>query len=538
MAARRDRLPPPTPPTRPRRGRAVAATIGSIVAIFATVELLEAMAVRVVAGNSDGATVVLEGGSIEHGHLLLGGWMLSLDSFWTIDAAFNAVAVAIAGIEPELLRAVPVAIATGVVVAGVVAAARARSGRSRSVAVALVAAVLVLPLRPLALFFVQGPYHVGTALYCVVAFAALSYRRFDWRWFAGVFILTAGVLGDFQMLPLGVLPVVGSGLLDGHRERSVRAAAPLVGGGIAAVGLTLVLRAIARAEGGFRPTKANTLASGGQMVRNLVHLPNEALSLLGLTTGPFGPSGVPIALTALHVVVVATILVTLVAAGRRMLNDVGHRPRSPVTTARRFEDTLALAVVGDLATFVLLPITSSDAYARYLTAGVIFSVILAARVVGGWSARVANRALPLALVGTIAVVAVASFAFALGGSAPGQPASALASYLEVNHLDVGVGDYWSSSIVTVDSSGSVAVRPVIAADGRLVRYDKQSEASWYSGARFEFYVYDTALIWNGDDRSVGLATFGRPERTVAVGTYRVLIFPRPIELTGAGSQGP
>jgi len=82
------------------------------------------------------------------------------------------------------------------------------------------------------------------------------------------------------------------------------------------------------------------------------------------------------------------------------------------------------------------------------------------------------------------------------------------------------------------------VRPVVAAEGKLVRYEKQSSSSWYGGVAFDFYVYDTALIWNGDDRAVAVATFGPPVHTYVEGTYRVLTWSRPIHVGVYGSEGP
>ena len=37
--------------------------------------------------NSDGATVILQGRAVASGNVLLHGWILSLDSWWTLDVA-------------------------------------------------------------------------------------------------------------------------------------------------------------------------------------------------------------------------------------------------------------------------------------------------------------------------------------------------------------------------------------------------------------------------------------------------------------------
>jgi hypothetical protein len=194
----------------------------------------------------------------------------------------------------------------------------------------------------------------------------------------------------------------------------------------------------------------------------------------------------------------------------------------------------------DIGAFIVLPITNSDAYVRYLTGAVIFGTVLGARAVGAAADRLAPRRLRAA--GAIGLVllagSVVGFGLSLrGGNAP-RPASALAPFLAAHDLHEGIGDYWSSSIVTVESGGSVTIRPVIAHNDALVRYAKQSASSWYGGDQFRFYVYNAESIWNGDDRGVAIATFGRPSRTYAVGSYRVLVWPAPLHVGTVGWTGP
>jgi hypothetical protein len=195
-----------------------------------------------------------------------------------------------------------------------------------------------------------------------------------------------------------------------------------------------------------------------------------------------------------------------------------------------------------LATFVLLPITDSDGYARYLLPAVVAGAILGGRVVTRAATRATPRALgAFALAGALVLGGCgAGVAYELGGAAPGQPAATLTRFLLQHDLRQGVGDYWSSSIVTVVSKGMVVVRPVIAASPtHLLRYEKQSSASWY-GARqpFSFLVFNAGAIWNGVDARATVATFGRPAHVYAVGTYRIYVWGTPRIVSSVGSTGP
>ncbi len=128
---------------------------------------LDAAAARAFAGNSDGATVVLEGVAIRHGHLLLGGWDLSFDSFWGIDAGVYAAVSLFLGLHRDLLVVVPALLALGIIALGVAVAWRGRALRVAVIASLVVVVVLGMPSPMLAFFLLQGPWHVGTALLCL-----------------------------------------------------------------------------------------------------------------------------------------------------------------------------------------------------------------------------------------------------------------------------------------------------------------------------------------------------------------------------------
>ena len=104
--------PLPSPATRSRfegaRENLILLAV-SLIAFAALALLLEAISVHSNTPNSDGATVILEGQSMANGHLALHGWALSLDSFWTVDAAIYMVVIGIVGVqgEPALCRPGP-----------------------------------------------------------------------------------------------------------------------------------------------------------------------------------------------------------------------------------------------------------------------------------------------------------------------------------------------------------------------------------------------------------------------------------------------
>ena len=226
-------------------------TIASLIAVAAAAGCtLFEISRQVASGNSDGATVVLEGQALSAGHLLLSGWSLSLDSFWSLDAVFYAFAVAIDGLSGTLVNLVPAVIGAIVVC---LSAYLASDGRRDLAAVAgglTTVAPLALPSRAMALFFVQGPLHVATLLWCLLAFSLMAVVL----WLAvGTRRLAAleGILGDFETLLLGAVPLLITGALTLHPGGRARMSGALLSAPVAGGVVALVVREISRIFGTY-----------------------------------------------------------------------------------------------------------------------------------------------------------------------------------------------------------------------------------------------------------------------------------------------
>lgn len=529
--------------------------------------------------NSDAATVLLEGRSMASGNLALSGWSLSRDSFWTIDALGYLLTTLLAGVRPVLLDVVPSAFAAIAVLLGCLLSAGGRRHRVASVAAtATVLILLALPARPLVPYLVQSGVHVGTALWCLAAFASLRSGRLGGNWLLAVVLLAAALLGDLQAGAFGLAPVAGGGVVAVVRRRDWLAGFPNLSAAAVSVVLALFGREIADRAGTFAVNAGNPTAPVGQMLTTNLHdLADIGLEMLGVRSGPLGPLGMPEGLAIVHVVGVLAILAGCAVALGGLLRGVfdgvsgWHGPLAPGesgpaepagdTTGTdhatrsaasppdagtrseepwRLDDMLLLAVLADVLVFLRLDEPAGVAtYARYLTAGLIFASVLAGRLVGRLTDRLADApprvrratgAAGLALLGAFA----AGFAFANDRATPLRPASRLASFLTAHHLERGLADYWTASITTVESSDAALVRPVIDGPaGTVVRYDRNSDVSWYAGQRFQFLAYDTALPLVTS--ATAAATFGAPARSYIVAPYRILVWKRPISVPLAGA---
>lgn len=519
---------------RTRWGRLGARAGGLVLGIAVLTAWFNAAAVHAFAGTSDGATVVLEGAALTHGALTLQGWSLSLDSFWTVDAVFYAAVIAIRGLRADEVHVVPALLGSLVVILAIWLAGRGSSVRGRVAAGLVVLVVIAIPSHALAFFFLQGPWHVGTALYCLAAFALMSRSPTRLGCVAAVLLLAAGLLGDLQTLALGVLPLALGGLVAAARTRRVRAGVPDVLVALAAVLLAAVIRLVTLAIGAFRVEESHRTVSLLQAESNLGHLLNWTAALLGVHQGAFGGPAVSHLLEAPRVLVVAGfVLSLLVATVGLILGVIGpSRDADGEGADWRLDDLLVLGCLASIGVFEYLTLSNNLSYARYLDPLVIFGTVLMARQ----AARLGDRCSPrVLLAGAAAVVLVAAGSLAvlsrdLGATPPPPATSGLERFLGAHGLRVGIGDYWAASVVTVDTRGAISIRPVVAdPSGHLVADGRNASAAWYHGTKFQFLVYDELPYGRVELKTVE-KTFGKPARQYAVGRYTVVVWRHPLRL--------
>ena len=522
---------------RKRRAARLALNALATLALFSGLGvLLYARSAHDLAGTSDRATIILEGQAMASGHLLLQGWNLTFASYWTSDAPFYDAAVRLVGLRPALLYAGPAVMAALLIVVGVLVAREASHGAAAAAGVLTVVALLGLATPAMTLFFAGRGFHVSTALYALLAFAALRRGRFGLGWFLAAVLLAVGMLGDLLLVAYGVVPLVLAGLVAALRQRRWRAALADVSAALLAVALAALARRLAEARGAFRSQAALSTVHLGQMLRNLEHLPGYASDLLGLTNGLRHNGGVPFGLREVHVLGALCVLACFVTALWSLVKGArrgrsGH-PGSSGSETWRLDDLLVITVICSAVPFVAFA-QPDQSGVRYLAVSIVFAAILTGRVVAhAWSELPAGR--PVRALGILGVALCLSFAAGVGCSLarpePPYEVPSLVSFLEAHDLRWGVGDYWAASITTVQSGGAVIVRPVEASNGgALQEMTTLSETSWYTGQEWQFLVYSKPIIDNVD-LDAALRTWGPPAQRYVIGPYHVLVWSHPLVL--------
>jgi len=491
------------------------------VAVAAGLFTVYLAASRTVAVNSDGASNALQAWAMLHGNPLLRGWQLSDVSFYTTELPQYALVEMVRGLGPDVVHIAGAMTYTLVaVLAGLLAKGRA-TGRAGVLRAGLAVGIMAAPQQAGGVYvLLLSPDHFGSAVPVLATWILLD--RAPRRWWvppAAAVLLCWGLIADPIVLISGVAPLAAIGVARGYRVvvqqgqrlRSAWFEAGLVlAAAAAAEGARLALHGIA-ATGGFQVWSAgNQLADFSQLGKNLVLTLQGILLLFGADF--FGHNlGYVAVLGIVHLVGIGLAAWAAGAALRRF----GRADLAVQLTVSALLVSLVAYVLGRNA----LDLHST----REFTAVLPLSAALAGRLLAG-------RLAAARLIPAVAIVLTA-YLLSLGRVAAEPPAPAqgsqLGAWLAREHLYYGLGGYWESNVVTLDTGGQVRVRAVLQAGPVVIRDNWETRPDWYDPA-----VHQASFIvlapGSGGQLFPSVAnvqgSFGQPARICTVGPYTVLIY--------------
>lgn len=513
--------------------------------------------------NSDGAGLVWQAWDMLHGNVLLHGWWATDVSFYTTELPEYAAVTAAAGLRPEVVHICSALTYTLLVLlAAYVARGRARG--AEGVVRALLAAGLILAPQPTGptLVLLGNPDHVGTAVPVLVLLLLLDWARPRW-WVpvAAGALLAWSIIGDPLIEVVGAVPLFAAcGLRACWKIRSQapgESAPPenerpprpggrawsaawyelsLAAAAVASVPLAAAGNWLLRSLGGMNVANAwYTLQSVREIVRGLPVVWESVLALFGADyAGVHGAGNVAFALV--HLIGVAVVLAATAATAwtlaRRYAALVRPQPPQGAVPGDLVTDILVLAVVANVAAFLLL-VPMENVYSAHEIGPVLaFGAALAGRVLGGRILAAARHATGLrrAVLPVFAAV-LACYALTLGVAAAHRQAPprniALTSWLLRHHLTGGLAPYWEASSITVDSGGKITVLAVTGGgkNGHITPQHWETDVRLGEPARSRHADF---VILSPAERqlrhSAVLATFGPSAGSYRVGPYTVLVW--------------
>jgi hypothetical protein len=486
---------------------------------------------RTMPENSDQANILLVASDMLHGNLLLHGWYLTDVSFYTTELPQYALLEIFFGVHANTAHIAAAMTYTLAVLLAVLVARGGFTSRAAVVRMLIAAGIMLAPQLGIgvsALLLSVG--HIGTSVPVLLIWLLLD--RAPARWWVPL-LTSAGLawalIADQLVLIVAVVPlalVCALRVLEAAaRERSLsrgvaarRYELALIAAAGAAAGLAWVAERVLRALGGYILNPIPFSFTFGHIVANL-HSLWAVPQIFGADYR--GLSGGPYLTALLHLVGLGLVVVALLLLAWRFFSGAALVDQ--------------LLGVGIAANIVLFAVTSASGEGPHEIAVVApLGAALAARMLAGPRASrsrapgMLSRRAPAVAYGAGLVVLLGY----LGGLAhdvvrPAAPpdCSRLASWLQAHNLRYGLGGYWESSIITVETGGQVKVRAVLKNSMRRDLW--LAKPSWYDPAsqRADFIVLNGApgyLYW--EPRALIARYFGRPAREYDVGTFTVLVW--------------
>jgi hypothetical protein len=474
--------------------------------------------------ESDNANLALEGEAMARGNVLLRGWVISEDSYLTTEVPMYAAAVATRGLIPDVAHEVPALLYALLVVVAMLLAGRGSLGVRGGLRMLIPLAILVAFLPgPAVRTLLLGPHHVSTTLLLLLGLLAMDRARQAWHGIAlAAVLLAVNQVADPLATYVGVLPIVlvsGVRLLRGPRERGPSEFGLVAAAGASVAAAQLLLGLVHLLAG-------LTLAP---VERSFVHFENLPGSAAGAIRGflvlsgadLFGqPPGLRSAVALVHLVgllfVVGVLWVVLSEWGR-------GRERDRVT------QILLVTVLLDAAAYLLSAHDIGLGSSRYLVPALACGAVLAGRTGADWLLE-RRLALPVTLA---AWGYGALFLWSVMAVAPPSRTGAaeLGAWLQHRRLHYGLGGYWESSIVTLQTGGVVRVRAVGPVAGGMGPYLWDADTSWYDPGRPSNdarFVVRSRRSAQSLSRDLVEKTFGSPSEVQVVGDYEVFVYDRNV----------
>jgi hypothetical protein len=491
---------------------------------------------RTVPENSDEANVLLAAKDLLHGNVLLHGWYLTDVSFYTTEVPQYALLELLFGLHPDTAHIAAAMTYTLAVVLAVLVARGGFTSRAAVVRLLIAAGILLAPqLGPGVTALILTIGHIGTAVPVLLIFLLLD--RAPERWWVPVLtgLALAWVLvADQIILVVAVAPLAGvcavRVLEAAVRERSLSRAfatrryeLSLIVAAVAAAGLAWVAERVLRALGGYvvaRVPFTFTLHGFPGSLHSLWAVPQIFGSdYRGLSGGPYYTA-------LLHMVSLALVVLALFLLARRFFAG-----------AALVDQVLGVAIVLNIALFILTTAGSEGPHeiadVAPLGAALAARMLTASRPAGARAPGRLTRSARAVAYGA-GVVVLAGY---LGGLAhdvaqPESPAafSRVAAWLQAHHLTYGLGGYWESSIVTVQTGEQVKVRALLKAT--LGPDLWLAKPAWYDPgtqqANFVVLSSTPGFKNNWEPRALVAKTFGRPAHVYNFGPYTVMVWDKNI----------
>jgi len=409
-----------------------------------------------------------------------------------------------------------------------VAITRPQPGKQSGLASALtILALLGLPVLPdnQEMYLISySPMHVGTLVYLGLAMLCLlRLHRGPGRirpivLLAYVVLLAAGLFGDPLLLLIGIAPLCAAAILTPAVPGLFRV--QVVAATFLAVAVSAAAKHAMIAAGGFVSTALPlTFVTWADLPSHVLDVARDLAVVFGIDMlGRDLESSLPF-LARIPLAVLAGRAVYIAWRDRRECHSL-----SIAETQRIVISACAIGVVADILACVFSTMVTDDPSSlRYVLPSLMLTAILLCLQGSG-----GKLLIPCTLLAIIAAGAVDTPLLASGRQMPHVVQAAdidLIAAIRATGLNVGYGQYWSSSLLTVATDGDLTLRPIVCDNGKnAAPMFWFADANWFSTFKQQhdfFVVVDTKL---GCTENAVTASFGNPTHRITVGRYLLNVY--------------
>ena len=466
--------------------------------------------------ESDGANSALQAWDMLHGNLVLHGWIVGDVTFYTFELPIIAILEFFLGLHADTMHVAEALIYVIVAAFAVAIAVTDSRGLSRVIRASVVVAALAAPTLVHAdLWIPLGiPDHTGTTAFLLASFLLVD-RATGRRWTAPLLclILCAGQISDVTVRYVAVPAIIVVCLYRMAADRKLISwdAANLLAA-VLSVPLALEIRAFMRVHmGAYLMVSPKTQVAPYSAWQTNASIGWTSLrEVYGIVAGPhFEPIGLA-EIFGYAVMAAAAIGVLRVLWRWR--------------TARRAEQALVIAMAANFMVYMLSTLVS-PASPHDLVALLPFGGVLAARALV--PERIASRLVAVPVTCLALVAALLPLSVAASRPTLTSGGARVIAWLEANNLHYGIGGYWDSSEMALESADQVEIRAVDGghtAHGNVISfYPWETDTSWFDPSKHyaNFVILDLPQLIL---RPTVLGVFGKPVRTHIIGPWEILVY--------------
>ncbi len=471
--------------------------------------------------SSGGASNALQAWAMLHGNPMLRGWTVTDVSFYTTELPEYMLVEMVRGLNADVLHVAAAISYTLVVLTWAMLARGRATGREGVVRMLIAAGIMIAPQLGSGVFIlVFQPDHIGTQAPLLLTWLVLD--RFPRQWYVPVLVgaMLAWVeVADRLALLIAAAPLAAVSAIRAYqvlvqRREGQRAAwfdlSLLLAAGASAEIASMVVKRIGQHGGYSVLPVANGLAPISEMSAHSWLAVQSVFGLYGANFFGITSPGLDAGIAFLHLIGLALAAWGLWLVIRRFFS-----------CEDRIAQVLALAILINVAAYLLSTVPTTYWSARELAAVLPAGAVLAGRMLG-------RRFLEFRLA--MAVV-LACYLAALGYTVAQPPRPAitqdLADWLAAHHLTYGLSSYGVANATTLASGGAVSIRPVSFHNNDAAPGPYEFDQAWYDprihDATFVVLMnppvpLDQIASWESRD------AFGRPAHVYHFGPYVIMTY--------------